>query len=294
VIDGIDISSYQGAPDFRKVRAAGRDFVVIKLTEATNYVNPYAAQTRAAARAAGLIVGLYHFARVTDAGAEANYFCDRAGDLAAGEFLVLDWEVASADPVSWCLAFLNRVQQRTGIKPFLYINLSLNNSYNWSSVVKAGYPLWLALYDGKPDVRPATDWPAVTMKQFSETGVVDGVAGKCDVDVFYGDRSALASYGKGGNMQASQVVVDALMIQLLMNLGLFRQPNDPEVKSRGGQTFELMSRDILGSQERKNIEANIILGERARREDWEKQLADLKAQLSGKATVLDSGFYVVK
>ena len=62
---GIDISSWQhpgGKPiDWHAVKADGVDFVMIKASQGTNYVNPYFAEDCHAAHLAGLIVGGYHF-----------------------------------------------------------------------------------------------------------------------------------------------------------------------------------------------------------------------------------------
>jgi GH25 family lysozyme M1 (1,4-beta-N-acetylmuramidase) len=58
---GIDISAYQPNVDFEKVKAAGIEVVYIKATEGTSYINPYLKKHAAAAKAAGLKVGFYHF-----------------------------------------------------------------------------------------------------------------------------------------------------------------------------------------------------------------------------------------
>ena len=59
-LNGYDISAYQGAIDISAVPA---DFVIIKATGGDGYVNPNWRNQLAAARNAGKLVGVYHFAR---------------------------------------------------------------------------------------------------------------------------------------------------------------------------------------------------------------------------------------
>src|SRR5215217_9613824 len=63
--EGIDVSHWQGTINWPQVRSAGKEFAFVKATESTNYVDPTAAGNVANARAAGLLVGVYHFARPT-------------------------------------------------------------------------------------------------------------------------------------------------------------------------------------------------------------------------------------
>src|SRR5262245_8697518 len=66
---GIDISSYQGVIDWTEVRAAGLAFAVIKASESSSHSpsrEQYFATNAAQARAAGLLVGGYHFFRADE------------------------------------------------------------------------------------------------------------------------------------------------------------------------------------------------------------------------------------
>jgi hypothetical protein len=56
---GRDFASYQG--DLSPADCAGIDFAFVKITEGSNYKNPYAVQQCQALRAAGVHVGYYHF-----------------------------------------------------------------------------------------------------------------------------------------------------------------------------------------------------------------------------------------
>lgn len=175
---GCDIASYQGAVDFALLGTAVT-FVIAKATEGTGYVDPTFDRNWIEAKRAGLVRGAYHFARPdldTEAQDEAAYFLSHVGPLGPGDILALDYEVNwDGDVVGWCASFLNLVFQMTGVRPYLYINLSTVRRHDWSPVIAAGYPLWLALYDGRPDVVPATPWPVVAIKQWTSGGTLPGV-----------------------------------------------------------------------------------------------------------------------
>jgi lysozyme len=197
VILGCDVSHWQGSPDFSAVRASGREFVVLKATEGTDVADAQLAANRSRAHAAGLVVGLYHYARAGDPGAEADWFARTAGELSDGEFVCLDWEVPG-DPVGWCGSWLAAVEQRLGVRSFVYLNRSLRDGHDWTPVIHGGHPLWLARYDGSTHPVGSGRWPALAMKQYSRSGRLPGVAGAVDLDVFYGTTDQLRAYGRTG------------------------------------------------------------------------------------------------
>jgi lysozyme len=72
-VHGIDVSKYQGDIDWTAVRASGVQFAWIKATEGGDRVDEKFAQNWAAAKAAGVPRGAYHFA----------YWCRSGEDQAA-------------------------------------------------------------------------------------------------------------------------------------------------------------------------------------------------------------------
>jgi GH25 family lysozyme M1 (1,4-beta-N-acetylmuramidase) len=196
---GIDISHYQGAPNFAAVKSAGIGFVFMKGTQGSSYVDPEFYTNRTNAHAAGLAVGIYHFASNTNASVEANYFCSVVGSLNHGDLVALDWEVAGSDPVGWSLLWLRTVESRLGVKPLLYLNQSTVAAHDWTPVVRENFGLWLADYDfNSGSVPNVAHWPLIAIKQYSDRGAVSGIAGAVDLDVFEGDATALEKYGYGG------------------------------------------------------------------------------------------------
>ena len=69
-VRGIDVSHHQGAIDWTEVAEANVAFAVIKASEGGDYVDEEFAGNFAAARAAGLAVGAYHFFTFCRPGAE--------------------------------------------------------------------------------------------------------------------------------------------------------------------------------------------------------------------------------
>jgi GH25 family lysozyme M1 (1,4-beta-N-acetylmuramidase) len=101
--DFIDVSSWNGnitVDMYRKIKSYGVTGVVVKLTEGTTYRNPYAPSQIANAKAAGLKVSVYHFARyrnASEAQAEAAYFARFARELGLPSSTVMVNDIEAAE-----------------------------------------------------------------------------------------------------------------------------------------------------------------------------------------------------
>jgi GH25 family lysozyme M1 (1,4-beta-N-acetylmuramidase) len=234
VILGFDVSNHQQAVNFAAARAAGRDFCATKATEGVGFTDSYLAVNRKAGRAAGLVMGLYHFARAGDPVAEARYFANAVGPLQAGEFVVLDWEVPAADPVGWCSTWLATVKGVLGVAPLIYMNQSAVKGSNWTSLAGT-YGLWLAQYDGSTQQPAVPYWGAPAMKQYSDAGSVLGVNGLCDVNAFYGKRDQLLAYGAGASTPTPTPEPDMQLSDLIES----RIPSDVDPATGKGKMVPL-------------------------------------------------------
>lgn len=198
MLKGVDISKYQGDVNFDLLRNAV-NFVIIRSSYGNGYTDPKFTRNRDEARRTGMLCGFYHYAypQYNTPEAEADWFLGVVGTPQNGEILALDFEENYGDPVGWSLRFLDRVSSRlNGYKPLIYINLALNNSYDFTSVVKANYGLWLARWDYNINGPiPNTDWNVVAMRQYSNNENIAGVAGGVDANVFYGERDTYLAYG---------------------------------------------------------------------------------------------------
>lgn len=194
-IKGCDISKHQGVVDFNILRN-NLEFVIIRASYGNGYKDSQYDRNRDEVRKAELLCGWYHYAypQYNTPQAEADWFT-KTISCQPGELMVLDFEENYSDPVNWCKAFLDRCTSNMGFKPLLYINLALNNQYDWKPVIDAGYGLWLARWDYNPDADPpTTDWPVVAMRQYSNNGNIGGIT-PLDLNVFYGTQTQFKKYG---------------------------------------------------------------------------------------------------
>ena len=184
-VGGIDISSH----DHRHFTvhwptevAAGSQFVYIKATEGTSYVNPHFAADYAAARKAGRYVGAYVYAR-PDKGnpiGQAEHFLRHAGFTRDARTLVpfvdLEWPYAGVDagdcydltPAQmrdWIHAFIGRIEAAVGRKPMIYTNTYWWNPCTGNDASYGSYPLDIANYTKKDPKLPA-GWSTFALWQY--------------------------------------------------------------------------------------------------------------------------------
>ncbi|MCB9627464.1 MAG: glycoside hydrolase family 25 protein [Sandaracinaceae bacterium] len=201
-VRGIDVSKWQGAIDWTKVADAGIAYAFIRTSYGLTGVDPYFDANWAAARDAGVLRGTYHYFNPAYSGADQarNMLAqfDDAGDL--GELpLVVDVEESSGAPspatyASRVLDFVDTIEAETGRRPMIYTGGYFWDTYVGSAAL-ADLPVWVAHYfnDRTTAHCPNTPnaWAAWTFWQYSEMGVVSGVSGGVDSNVFDGSYEQL-------------------------------------------------------------------------------------------------------
>ena len=213
-LKGIDISKWQTGIDLSKIDC---DFVIVKATEGIGYVDKSCDMLFQKALSLGKKLGFYHFARPTannDPIREADFFYENCKGYFGKAIPILDWEAENKQNVAYAKAWLDRVYQRSGVKPVIYMSESVVNSYDWSSVANADYGLWVAKYrDNATDYNynmanagshPKVKWwKFYCMWQWTSTGRLNGYSGNLDCNVFYGDGTTWDKYaGKSGTTQS--------------------------------------------------------------------------------------------
>ena len=202
-LNGIDIASWQAGINLYKVPA---DFVIVKATGGTGYTNPYWKGMANDTLNSGKLLGLYHFARESgcrgSATAEADYFVNAISGYVGKAVLVLDYEAEAIDQgPGWAKAWLDRVYQRTGVRPMIYMSKSVANSQNWSQVAPS-YKLWgaqyLYRYYNNPQTGYVADpelasgwgpWGKPTIYQYNSTSYLVGWDSSLDMNKFYGNQN---------------------------------------------------------------------------------------------------------
>ena len=204
-LNGIDISKWQSGINLSAVKA---DFVIVKATEGIGYVDKSCDGFFQKALSLGKKLGFYHFARPTannDPIREADFFYENCKGYFGKGIPILDWEAENKHNVAWAKKWLDRVYQRSGVKPVIYMSESVVNAYDWSSVANADYGLWVAKYrDNNPDYNynmtnagssPNVKWwKFYCMWQWTSSGRLDGYDGNLDCNIFYGDGSTWYAY----------------------------------------------------------------------------------------------------
>lgn len=224
VVTGIDVSGWQhpeyssgrrdpDSIDWAKVAGSGHQFAIIKATEGTGFVNPYYATDRARARANGLVVGAYHFAKpalpIKTAGQQARHFVRTTGNLRTSHTLppVLDIETTGGltkkQVAKWSQRWLDVVEELTGRTPIIYSYDHFLRSSVGQLKSFARYPLWYARYTSNPAAnRPQPAhlpgaWANWSVWQYSSTGRVPGIQGDVDLNWFNGTRANLLALADG-------------------------------------------------------------------------------------------------
>lgn len=186
----IDVSKWQGDVDWSKVKAAGISAAYAKSSEGVTFTDPTFAQNVKNAKAAGIPIGAYHFARPenNDATAEAKHFVSLLKQYPTDLMPVLDLEsptnsdsLTGNDLATWARTFIDYVQHATGRKVMLYTGNWYVNQYGITGL--SDVPLWVANYANISAPPNCGGWTRWTAWQYTENGSVAGVSGKCDISV---------------------------------------------------------------------------------------------------------------
>lgn len=198
--EGIDVSHHQSSINWKRVQAAGKVFAFVKASQGQKYVDPTFQMNVKGAKAAGLMVGAYHFLDATSVEAaklEARHFAnilDQLGDASMLDFPpVLDYEnnpgkLSTAGINQVAIAFLTEIEKVMGRKPMIYTGNAFAAHFNTSL---SSYKLWVARYSTTNIPSDTTAWKAWDFWQYSDSGQVDGIQGKVDVNVYRGTATEL-------------------------------------------------------------------------------------------------------
>lgn len=214
-LPGVDVASHQhpggvSAIDWQAVAASGQKFAFIKATEATGYVNPFFSTDSFKAQEAGIMPGSYHYAKpsIGSARAQAQYY---AATLATGPQPslppVLDLEESGGLTVEqlqqWVREFVDEIRIQTGRDPIMYTYYSFWIDKMGDTTEFSHLPLWLAYYsDTLPEYIPG-GWDQPTFWQYSDSGSVNGIQTKVDLNEYNGNDAelqALAESSPSGTM----------------------------------------------------------------------------------------------
>lgn len=206
-LNGIDISSYQSGIDLTVVPC---DFVIIKATQGTGYVNPDCDRAYQQAKRAGKLRGTYHYVGGGNAVAEADYYVNNIKGYLRDGLLAIDWEAEQNSAwgnEAYLEQLVRRVIERTSIKPLIY---SMASRYAQVAAVakKLDCGLWIAEYaDMNPTGYQAHPWRegayGCAIRQYASTGRLNGWGGDLDLNIAYMTRDQWAKYVNPGGKPAA-------------------------------------------------------------------------------------------
>lgn len=239
----VDVASHQAGI---VTGALDCDAVICKATEGTGYVNPYCDEHYQSAKAAGKLLGVYHYASGGNPEAEAEFFINNVQGYLHEAILVLDWESgdnAAWGDSGWVARFCAHIVALTGINPMIYVQRSAASQ----CVGLGDYGIWLAEY---PDYAPR-GWDAYyppnysgdyAMHQFTSSGAISGWSGPLDLSLFFGDENAWRAYAGATGQSVPTPQVQAYTQPLAQTDGTtyIVQPGDTlsEIAQRFGTTYQ--------------------------------------------------------
>ncbi len=203
---GIDVSSWQGVIDWEKVAQSGVKFAIIRSSYGDEYVDKMFEYNIAAAKKAGLYVGVYHYCyALTDeeAKAEAQFFLETIKPYEIDFPVMFDFEDPSQVKLGkyqltrMANIFMNELKD-AGYYPMLYSYKNwLNNNLLMSFI---NYDVAVAEWD----VSETTYKGDYGVWQYSCTGLVSGIEGDVDLDICYKDYPTIIREGGWNNLSKSK------------------------------------------------------------------------------------------
>lgn len=154
---------------------SGVDVTMVKATQGTGYVNPKCDVDYQAAKRAGKLLGVYHYAGGGNPEKEAQYFYKNIKGYVGEAVPAVDWEKgqnASWGDHNWVRRFVDEFHRLTGVWCLIYVQAS---AINQVANCAKDCGLWVASYPSMnweswkvPNMRVNTaPWPTYTIWQFT-------------------------------------------------------------------------------------------------------------------------------
>lgn len=200
-IKGIDVSSYQGNIDWKKVSDYGMGFTIIRITEAGNKVDSKFEANYAGCTKYKIPVGVYKYSYATTV-AEAQSEARKVVNILNGRklqypvFLDLEYSnqrIIGSENIHKLADAFQKIIVSAGYQFAIYCNVDWYNTVICSHLKK--YDFWIARYPANDNgtlqerLRPdfGIGW------QYSSKATIPGIPTKVDRNVFYKDYSKVSN-----------------------------------------------------------------------------------------------------
>lgn len=207
-IHGIDVSAYNVITDYNKVKRAGVQFAILKIIRKDLRLDKLFTTHLDGFKSCGIpIIGVYNYSYATTvakARADAEKVVSYLKQYGLKTTVYLDIEDDCQKNLGATLiSVINAYQdiiENNGFQFGLYTGMSFYNSYikPYKSILKCDIK-WIARYPSSASMK-ITDTFNMSKKpdvgteiegwQYSSTGVIDGISGKVDLNVFYGNKTS--------------------------------------------------------------------------------------------------------
>lgn len=217
VMYGIDVSEWQTG---KASASTDYDFLIARATwgdEPHGFVDGMCDTHIQNAVGRGKKWGFYHFMTTHDPLEQADYFVNSCENYFGHGIPVLDFEnigdgeerAADYHGDEGALKFLNRVYERTGIRPIVYASESV--ACGLHEVAANDYGLWVASWGDNPTTgHVIPDWipdsspfPFVAIHQYTSNGDLAGYSGRLDMNVAYLTPEQWDKYANPNNSDTS-------------------------------------------------------------------------------------------
>lgn len=182
---GIDVSHHQKTIDWEKVAADNVQFVYIKATEGATYQDPMFRKNIECAQKAGLLVGVYHYFRMTSSPEEQfENFKKAMKDYKMDIVPMIDVERNDNKSIKELQKNLDKfialIKAEYGVPPMIY---GTQRSYNTYCAPKYNkYHLYIGRYGShSPEIKGEGTY---TIWQYTENGKVNGITEDVDICKF--------------------------------------------------------------------------------------------------------------
>lgn len=189
---GIDVSKWQGDIDFKKLKKAGVEFVIIRVggtrgKDGKYFVDEKFEKNIKAANKVGIAAGVYFYSYASsnkEAEKQAKWVVKQIKKYDIDMPVIFDWEewhnyneynLSFFGLTSMAESFLKVIEDK-GYDPMLYSS----KTYLENMWLETKYPIWIAQYNTK--VTYEGDYK---IWQLCDNGKVDGIDGPVDIDIYY-------------------------------------------------------------------------------------------------------------
>ena len=201
-VHGTDVSRHNKFVDWKKAKANGIQFVFVKATEGKDDGDKSFRKYWSGAGAAGVARGAYHFYYFcASPEAQAQNYIRRVpkSESSLPPVLDVEWNPKSptcrkrpprSETVDVLGRWLKIIEAHYGQKPIIYTTVDFYE-HTFSGGALPNYYYWLRSVTAEPKFKYNRDW---TFWQYSGTGLVPGMEGIVDLNLFRGTQGQWNSW----------------------------------------------------------------------------------------------------